>query len=207
MKPKVTRGAAPGDDPLSRTHDLLYKARGGDSAALNALFDIFRDPLERYLHAQLPLMVRSFQDTQDAVQEVMLRMFQALPEYHYQGVGSLWGYLRRIARNYVIDSARERKRWGTAGGGTDTAAGRVTDGKPSPIDQAAAHERFERYERALEKIPERARHAFLMRIELQLDYATIARDCNLPSPDAARMVIARATKRLTETMGTEGRPG
>jgi RNA polymerase sigma-70 factor (ECF subfamily) len=201
MGPRQTPKPVPGDDPLSRTQDLLQRARGGDGAALNSLFDNFRVPLEKYLHAQLPPFVRSFQDTQDAVQEVLIRTFQSLDHYQHKGVGSLWGYMRTIARNYVAESWRERRRWGTAKGGDDLQFGGLRDKGPSPPEKVTSSERYERYEAALGKIPVRSRNAFLMRIELGADYKLIAKDCGFASGDAARMAVKRAAESIAHDMG------
>jgi len=185
-----------------RTEDLLQRVQRGDAGALNILFERFRDPLERYLHSQLPFVVRSVQDTQDAVQEVMMRTYQSLTNYHHKGVGSLWGYIRTIARNYVIETFRERKKWGSAKGGEDGASfGSAPAKGPSPPETVLAHERVERYEKALQKLPERTRIAFLMRIELGSEFQWIATDCGFATADAARMAVKRAAKFLAEEMG------
>ncbi|MBI3818560.1 MAG: sigma-70 family RNA polymerase sigma factor [Planctomycetes bacterium] len=206
-KPEST-DAAPADiDAFTTTLDLLQRVRAGDREALEGLFVHFRRPLELYLHAQLPLVVRSVQDTQDAVQEVMMRMLKTLPNYKYRGVGSLWGYIRMIARNYVLEQVRERKHWGAAKGQTGDAPAPETPAKQaSPFTHAEARERFELYEHALSRIPERTRRALLMKLELKLEFADIARECGFSSADAARMAVARAVRQMAQALGEGAEP-
>lgn len=196
-------GPAPNEHPLSRTHDLLQKAQGGDGDAANELFLLFRDPLERYLHAQLPHVVRSVQDTQDAVQEVMMRMYTSLGKYKYQGVGSLWGYLRKIARNYVLEQVREKKHWGGARGepAVPAATTEIVAAQPSPHAHAQSREQFDLYESALAKLTPRTRNAFLLKWELKLEFAQIAKECGFNTADAARMAVTRAIQQMAEEMG------
>lgn len=203
----TTGGAHEGaaGDPFTQTQILVQKAQGGDASAANELFAAFRAPLERYLHAQLPWVVRSIQDTQDAVQEVLLRMHRSLAQYQYKGAGSFWGYLRTIARHYVAETVRERKRWGGAQGAPEQAATPDLPAKqPSAHDTAVSRERFAKYERALDRVSPRTRMAFLMKFELKMEYEAIARDCGFKSADAARMAVTRAVRQMAKEMGEEG---
>jgi len=47
------------------------------------------------------------------------------------------------------------------------------------------------FENVIGQLPDRQRHALLMRLELGLKYKIIAEECDYPSPDAARMDVRR----------------
>jgi RNA polymerase sigma factor (sigma-70 family) len=72
-------------------------------------------------------------------------------------------------------------------------------GGPSALDIAIGHEELERYERALESLSEPDAQLIVMRAELGMDYKAIAEELG-KSPDAARMALARALKRLAVAM-------
>jgi DNA-directed RNA polymerase specialized sigma24 family protein len=78
------------------------------------------------------------------------------------------------------------------------------DAAASPLEEAIGGQAVARYERAMEKLSEDERQAIVLRVELQLPYAQIADEMRKPSPDAARMAVARALVRLAEEMGHEG---
>ena len=66
-----------------------------------------------------------------------------------------------------------------------------------------AHEAFERYEVALEKLPAEAREAVRMRVDLQFSYKVIKEALGKPTANAARMTVSRAIAALAREMGRE----
>lgn len=190
-------------DGLIGTSELLPRARAGDLVAQQELFDRFTPVLLRLLHARLPSHVRGLLETEDLVQEVYSRTLAHLGSFEYRGPGSFWSYLRRVGLNYVGEIVRRHE----PGKAPRSVSGSTLDGVDpgsGPISQLLRQERFSAFESALECLSDSQRRAVLMRIELHLPFEAIASECNFPSPDAARMAVNRALRRLVERMSHDG---
>ena len=61
-------------DPESTFH-LLDRARAGDQEALERLFERHVKPLQRWARGRLPRWARDLADTDDLVQDTLLRTF------------------------------------------------------------------------------------------------------------------------------------
>lgn len=200
MEPLPSHASTVGSD-LGATRELLALARGGDADAKGRLFLRYERPLARFLHARLPASARALAETQDVVQEVFARALASLPELEFRGAGAFWAYLRTVGMRHVVDLQRRAAvRRGEALSLSDSHAAPAAV-EASPLGQLIGSEALAVYERALERLAERTRQALLLRLELDLDYASIALELDFPSPDAARMAIARALKDLGEEMG------
>jgi RNA polymerase sigma factor (sigma-70 family) len=184
---------------LLTTEALLPRARAGDRDAQRELFVRFTPILERLLHARMPAHARGVHETDDLVQEVVLRALAHLGDFEYRGPGSFWSYLRRIGLNYVAEVVRRSE----VGNAPRTANGSTLDGvdpNPGPGSAIVNRESFERFERELSDLNEVHRQAVLMRLELRLPYEDIATQCGFASADAARMAIKRAYERLAQRL-------
>ncbi len=74
------------------------------------------------------------------------------------------------------------------------------DASASPLEEAIGREALERYEKALLQLRPEEREAIVARVELQQSYAEVAASLGTSSPDAARMMVARALVRVAEEM-------
>ena len=83
---------------------LIEAARRGDEAAFRALVAPLRGPL----HAHCLRMLGSAHDAEDAMQDVMLRAWRALPTF--EGRSSLRSWLYRIATNTCLTALDEAPR-------------------------------------------------------------------------------------------------
>jgi RNA polymerase sigma-70 factor (ECF subfamily) len=204
MEPLPSQASTEAPD-LGATRELLPLARGGDADAQAKLFVRYERPLSRFLHARMPAGAHALAETQDVVQEVFTRALQALPELEFRGAGAFWAYLRTVGMRFVFDlQRRSHVRRGESLELADSHGAPAAAGD-SPLATMIGAEQLALYERALAKLPERTREALLLRLELDLDYAAIARELGFPSPDAARMAIGRALKDLGEEMGRDER--
>jgi RNA polymerase sigma-70 factor, ECF subfamily len=84
--------------------ELLETARSGDEAAFERLVE----PYRRELHAHCYRMLGSLHDTEEAMQEAMLRIWRGLEGF--QERSSLRSWLHRIATNTCLDAIARRKR-------------------------------------------------------------------------------------------------
>jgi RNA polymerase sigma factor (sigma-70 family) len=182
------------------TLSLLTRAREGDKGALDALFVRYGPPLRRWASGRLPRWARDLADTPDLVQESLLQTFRNLDGFDCRGEGALQAYLRQAVMNRIRDELRKaRTRPASSELGVD-----VPDEAPSPLEAAIGAEAVERYEAALARLRPEEQELIIARVELGLTYSEVAGVTSKPSPNAARMAVARALIRLAEEMGGSG---
>lgn len=186
----------PSASPLESTALLLERARSGDAAARDALFDRVLPPLRRWARQRMPNAGRDLHDTDDLVQVTVLRAFQRLDAFESQGPGAFLGYVRHILLNVLRDELRRVSRRPAHGELTDTHA----DSQPPPLERLLGQQTLERYERALARLDATSREAVILRIELGFSHQEIADALARSSANAARMTVARAIVRLAEEM-------
>jgi RNA polymerase sigma-70 factor (ECF subfamily) len=188
------RPAIPGG--AETTFHLLERVRAGDERALDALFARYLVPLQRWASGRLPRWARDASDTQDLVQETLLKAFKRIQGFDSRGEGALQAYLRQALMNRIKDELRRFDRRGPASrvGPNVPAAG------PSPLDEAIGGQATERYERALARLRPAEREAIIARVELACTYEELAEALGKPSAEAARKTAARALLRLAAEM-------
>ncbi len=182
------------------TFELLALAKSGQSAAVDVLFSRYLPRLTRWARGRLPRYARDMLDTDDLVQDTVFQTLKRLPAFEPQHEGALQAYLRQAVVNRIRDEVRRAGRHPGAEGLEEEG---YVDAAASPLDEAIGAEAVARYERALDQLRPEERQAVILRVELQLPYVQIAQEMRKPSPDAARMAVARALVRLAEEMGHE----
>lgn len=76
----------------------------------------------------------------------------------------------------------------------------VPDETASPLERAIGAEALESYEAALNRLPAVQHEAVVLRMEMEHTYPEVAEALDLPSANAARMLVARALVKLAEIM-------
>jgi RNA polymerase sigma-70 factor, ECF subfamily len=175
---------------------LLEQMRGGDAQALNRLLQRYLPRLSRWASGRLPRWCRDLSDTDDLVQDTLARSLSNLSHFRPQGEGALQAYLRRAIVNRIRDEIRRRGRQPEM----TVIEPDVPANGQSPLEAAIGSELLEKYDRALERLPNEDRDAVIARIELGYSYAEIAEALERPSADAARMLVSRALVRLAEEL-------
>ena len=187
---------AAGDQHLLSTVELLERVKTGDQGALDSLLERYLPRLTRWASGRLPRWARDLSDTDDMVQDTLVRSLKGLPHLEIRGEGALQAYLRQAIANRVRDLLRQRRRRPLADAlSTDAAAS-----EPSPLELTIGSRALERYEQALQTLDAEARAAVVARVEMGCSFAEIAQMCDKPSSDAARMMVSRALLRLAEVM-------
>jgi RNA polymerase sigma-70 factor (ECF subfamily) len=181
---------------MSTTAVLLDRAKGGDEACRNALAERC---MPRVRRMALGRSARGAPfDPEDAVQETMLRAFSHLDGFVPRTEGAFTLYLRRILLNVMVDFARKGKRVPSP---TPFDEGREPAGRlASPVEEAVGREAWDRYSAAVAELSETQAEAVVLFVECGLGWPEIAEAIESPSADAARMVVARGLKRLSELM-------
>lgn len=182
------------------TFDLVQRARQGDGAALQALFGRYETRLRRWAHGRLPAQARGALDTQDLVQDALIRVFQRLDSFEPRHAGAFRDYVWTTLWNCIRDLARKHHRRGPVDSLDDHDLATCT---PSPLEQAIGADVLDRYEAAMERLTADEREAIIMRIELGLSHAEVAKALGKPSAAAAHMAVSRALVRLAEEMAHE----
>src|SRR5262245_43524991 len=194
--------AGDGGIDAASTIELLALVKENQSEeAVNVLFGRYLPRITRWARGRLPRYARNMLDTDDLVQDTVFQTLKRLQSFEVRHEGALQGYLRTAVVNRIRDEVRKATRH--PGAQSLHEDGHV-DGAASPLEEAIGGQAVARYERAMEKLSEDERQAIVLRVELQLPYAQIATEMRKPSPDAARMAVARALVRLAEEMGHEG---
>ena len=176
--------------------DLLERAKTGDRQALDALIARYLPRLRRWAHGRLPVWARELAETQDLVQETVVKAFTHIDRFEIRGEGALQAYLRQILINRIRAEIRRVGRRPEAAA-IDT---QIEDAGPSPLEAAIGQEAVERYEAALSRLRPEDREAIIGRLELGLTNEELADALGKPTPNAARMAVERALLRLAKEM-------
>jgi RNA polymerase sigma factor (sigma-70 family) len=179
------------------TVDLVQRARAGDQAALDDLFVRYEARLRRWAHGRLPAQARGALDTQDLVQDTLVRVFRKLQDFEPRHPGAFRDYVWTTLWNAVRDIARSSKRRGPVDPLDELD---LPTHDPSPLEQAVGRETLERYEAAMDRLRPEEREALVARIEFGLSHAEVAETLGKPSAAAAHMAVSRALIRLAEEM-------
>jgi RNA polymerase sigma factor (sigma-70 family) len=185
--------ASPG---LDSTLYLIQQVRRGDQEALDRLLARHVGPLRRWVSGRLPRWARDLADTDDLVQDTLLRTFTKIKDFEVRGPGALQAYLRQAVLNRVRDELRRKARAPTRLDEDELeleAAG-------SPLEDAIGREAAERYEAALTRLRPSDREAVIGRLEMDYTYAELAEALGKPTSEAARKAARRALLRLANEM-------
>jgi len=184
---------------LTGTLELLEQFRRGDARARDLLVERSLPQLRKWARGRLPQWARSLADTQDLVQDAVMRALPKLESFESRHPGALQSYLREAVQNRIYDEVRKVSNRP----GVDELPEEMPDLAPSPLEQAIGKQGFDRYEKALKTLKPADRDAIVARIELQQSYEEVAIALGKPNANAARMAVTRALARLIEAMQHE----
>jgi len=188
-------------EPLA-TVELVERARGGDETAWEILMRRYRVPLQRFARSRLARQAHRLADTDDVVQDVTINVFRRLHRIELRFPGALLAYLRRSVSNRVADAHRRAVRQGP----TATLDDNVPDGHQSPLDATIESDKVRVYRTALRALCHDDRLAIVLRLERGESYDVIAARLGKPTPNAARVAVARAMFKLAKQMGAAPSP-
>jgi RNA polymerase sigma-70 factor (ECF subfamily) len=175
---------------------LLTRAQAGDAQALEALIKRFLPRLKSWISNRLPGRHRDLSDTDDLVQETLIRTLRVLNDFEVRHEAGLQAYLREAVWNRLRQEIRRSGRRGTA----EDLSEFLPSLDPSPLERAIGIEALERYETALRQLDPDERSAVVGRLEFGYSYPELAQMLNRRTPDAARKLVERAVPKLAELM-------
>ena len=129
---------------LARVRDIVVRP------AVSLLVERSIPPLKRWARGRLPLWARSLAETQDLVQNAVLRALPHLKTFEAKHPGALQAYLRQAVSNHIRDEIRKVK----ARPAPSALSDDQPDEGPSPLERAIGQESLERYEAALKTLRE-----------------------------------------------------
>jgi RNA polymerase sigma-70 factor (ECF subfamily) len=186
--------------PLDSTFYLIERVRQGDREALDRLLARHAGPLRRWISGRLPRWARDLADTDDLVQDTLLRTFRKMEDFEPRHVGALQAYLRQAVLNRLRDELRRK---GRAPSMVDLEDVQL-EAAGSPLEEAIGREAVDRYEAALARLKPEEREAIIAHVEMDYTYEELAEALGKPSAEAARKAAQRALVRLAEEMKRGG---
>jgi RNA polymerase sigma-70 factor (ECF subfamily) len=192
-----------GVDMGSSSLALLARAQAGDSQALEELLRRLLPRLKTWITGRLPGQYRDLCDTDDLVQETIIRTLKVVPEFEVRHDAGLQVYLRQALWNRLREEIRRSGRRKT----NEALAEQTLIHESSPLERVIGLEAIERYESALQKLDIDERSAVVGRLEFGYSYPELALMLGKKTPDAARKLVERAVPKLAAWMRDDAEIG
>jgi RNA polymerase sigma factor (sigma-70 family) len=176
--------------------ELLARVRTGDPDALERLLQRYVPALRRWASGRLPTWARDLAETEDLVQDTVLKSLKRLGTFTPQREGSLQAYLRMAVMNRIKDECRRVGRRPRR----DDLDDQTPAAGISPLEAAISAEGIERYEAALAQLKDEDREAVVARLEMGYSYEEVAVMLGKPTAGAARVAVSRALLKLAEAL-------
>ncbi len=194
-------------DPQASSR-LFREARRGSREALDALFERYGERLHALIRLRLGANLRRHLESRDILQATLLKAFRGIERFEGSGSRSMMAWLGTIAHAEICDQADFHKRHKR-----DAARDTTLDEKVDPlavqvrteVSRLQLQEESERLERAIETLSEAHREVILLRHFEELSFREIGERLG-KSPDASRMLLARAMAALTLKMRGPSHP-
>jgi RNA polymerase sigma-70 factor (ECF subfamily) len=189
--------------PEERPAVLLERARGGSSEALGALLSQCGERVLSLIRLRLGPRLRARVESRDILQATLLKALTRFDGFEGRETGPLLAWLARIAENEIRDQAdfhgRQRRDAGRQVPIDEAPPAALVERARSMTSRIALGERMALLERALETLPADQREVIVLRRLADLSFPEIAPRLGR-SPDACRMLFARAMTALTLAM-------
>lgn len=187
-------GRRPQAESTVRLCELI---REGDKSASSVLIERYFGALHRWARGRLPRYARAEMNTEDLVQETLLRALGRLEGFKPGETGSFLAYLRQILKNRIRDEVRKFQRRPVV----EELEESIEESGPSPLEEVIDGQMWERYESALATLPAQQQEGVIMRLEFQFSHEQVAEALGMPTANAARMMVSRAIEKMVESMG------
>lgn len=194
--PAAKGAAVPDASEPQPTRALIDMASAGSEPALRVICDRFGPQLTAWGRGRLPPHARDLLATEDIAQDVIARSLDRLGGFKSQARGSFLAYLKTAfmnrLRNEIRNASRRPKR--------EEIQESLPDPAPSPIEEILGREAEARYNEALKRLSAEEQELVIGRLELQMTYQELAIHTAKASPDAARMAVNRAIRKLATVL-------
>lgn len=188
----------------SATTRLLQDARGGSPEALDTLCAQMAPRLLAFIRLRLGSRLRARVESRDILQACLLKAVTRLDQFAGPDSPSLMAWLTRTAEREILDQAdfHGRQRRAPERECPLDLSPDVTARLHSQLSRLILDDRRRHLESALEALPQDYREVILLRFFHEMSLAGIGERMGR-SPDACRMLLARALSALTLHMREE----
>jgi len=124
------------DQSCDSTVEILTRAQRGDRSAALILIERAAPAVRRWARGRLPQSARNDADTEDVVQDAVLKTLKGIAKFEHRTVGGLQAYLRTSVINRIRDLIRASGRRGVP-----ETLDAVQDSQPSPLESAIMREK------------------------------------------------------------------
>lgn len=199
---------------LSPINNLIQKARQGDEASRDQLFQMCRSYLGLVARAQVETWLQVKVDASDIVQETMLEAYRDFGRFQGESEKEWMAWLRKILQHNVADYVRQYRgakrqigrevRFRDPGQSTADAWGAPEPASPeaTPSQELLRIDDEIRVAAALGELPPDYQEVILLRNLRRLSFNEVAEQMGRSRP-AVQMLWMRAIRRLQEAMGEE----
>ncbi|OAI38896.1 hypothetical protein AYO40_06235 [Planctomycetaceae bacterium SCGC AG-212-D15] len=181
-----TSSASPAGDDAG----LIRDARQGDRRAFAALVERYWDRLYRWMYH----LTHHRQSAEDLCQEAFLKAMTGLTGFRDGSNFRAW--LFRIAYNAFINQQRKASRV------RDAFPVNVAANGEGPAEQAMSREALKMLAKAVGRLPEDFRGAFLLRVEEDLSFRQIAEILDI-TEETARWRVFKARQKLMDVLAPQ----
>ena len=181
---------------------LLLEARGGSEQALNSLFEQCGERLLSLIRLRMGAKLRSRMESGDLLNATLLRAFRSFDSLEARNTPSLMAWLGRIAESEIRDQAdrlNAQRRDAAMEVALDSGIAELAARVRSQTSRLVLSESRARLERGIGQLPDEYREIVLLRHYEELGFKEIGTRLG-KSPDACRMLLARAMTALTLKM-------
>ncbi len=184
----------------ARDNRLVTRTLAGDDEAFEDLVRLYYDRLRALVYHHL----HREDELDDALQDIFLKAYQALPQFRKRS--NFYTWLFRIASNYCIDRLRKRRLELVSLNGSDerdAIEARLQSSHASPEESYSSSERVEMVRRALGALDPIYQNIIALRELEGLSYDEISESLGIGMGTVkSRLARARAElKKILEDMG------
>jgi RNA polymerase sigma-70 factor (ECF subfamily) len=190
---------------VTRTLELVRQAQTGDRASLERLFERYYDRVRRIVRIRLGARLRRDFDSGDILQDAFAVAVRKFDEFEIRDEASFISWMRTIVERQITDkvdwqaaASRNRARE-VATVGTDEPEAAVHEpaaASTAPLDRLLEDEGRRLVELHLTQLDAKYRDLILLRDYEGHSWDRIAELTGRPTPDAARMMYAKALVEL-----------
>jgi RNA polymerase sigma-70 factor (ECF subfamily) len=179
--------------------EVLSQVRAGDADAWGELYRLYAPAIFRFCRRALP----SREDAEDATTEVFMKVRQKLGTYDATRPFTAWLY--KVASNHCWDMLRRRRiRQDLETGDLETLPLEHPD--PSQLERLMEEHTSKQVRSGLEKLPDRARMALVLRYYADMSYDEIGETLGVRRAFVG-VLLLRARHQLREALGQGGAAG
>lgn len=179
--------------------EVLTQVRAGDAEAWGELYRQYAPAIFRFCRRAL----RTREDAEDATTEIFMKVRQKVGMYDASRPFTAWLY--KVASNHCWDLLRRRRvRQDLETGDLETLPLEHPD--PNQLEQLQAQHTSKEVRAGLEKLPDRARMALVLRYYAEMSYEEIADTLGVRRPFVG-VLLLRARHQLREALSGGGGGG